>query len=133
MKGPTLVGDTLHVECEVIEHRLSSKPDRGLVRTRNEVVNQHGKAVMVYSPERLMRVRGAVATDLGTNNYMKETPMKELKLFALLAKPEVREQLVRMSGAEFAGVGHQQFAELIAFETERVRDLIKISGADLPR
>lgn len=55
--GPTLVGDTLHVQCEVIEHRLTSKPERGLVRTRNQVVNQHGKTVLTYCPLRLMRTR----------------------------------------------------------------------------
>jgi acyl dehydratase len=55
--GPTLVGDTLHVQCEVIEQRMTSKPGRGLVRTRNLVVNQHGKTVMTYCPLRLMRTR----------------------------------------------------------------------------
>lgn len=59
MQGPTFVGDTLWVDCEVIEQRLTSKPGRGLVRTRNTVRNQHGQAVMVYEPLRLMRVRGA--------------------------------------------------------------------------
>ena len=42
LKGPTVVGDTLHVECEVVEHRLASKGDRGLVRFANKVVNQRG-------------------------------------------------------------------------------------------
>ncbi|MDN7140066.1 MaoC family dehydratase N-terminal domain-containing protein [Pseudomonas sp. JQ170] len=57
MQGPTFVGDTLQVRCEVIEQRISSRPDRGLVRTRNEVVNQRGETVMVYTPLRMMRVR----------------------------------------------------------------------------
>jgi acyl dehydratase len=47
----------LHVQCEVIEQRMTSKPGRGLVRTRNLVVNQHGKTVMTYCPLRLMRTR----------------------------------------------------------------------------
>ncbi|MDD2058661.1 MaoC family dehydratase N-terminal domain-containing protein [Pseudomonas sp. GD03860] len=59
MQGPTFVGDTLQVRCEVIEQRISSRPDRGLVRTRNEVVNQRGETVMVYTPLRMMRVRPA--------------------------------------------------------------------------
>jgi len=58
IKGPTVVGDTLRVECEVIECRETSKPDRGLVRTRNRIVNQRGETVMVYEPLRLMRRRG---------------------------------------------------------------------------
>ena len=61
VKGPTLVGDTLHVEAEVIEQRATSKPGRGLVRTRNAVVNQRGETVLVYEPLRLMRTRGAAA------------------------------------------------------------------------
>lgn len=61
MQAPTLVGDTLCVDCEVVEQRASSKPDRGLVRTRNTVLNQHGKPVLVYTPLRLMRRRGAAA------------------------------------------------------------------------
>ncbi len=58
MRGPSVVGDTLHVECEVIESRLTAKPGRGLVRSRNAVVNQRGETVLVYTPLRLMRVRG---------------------------------------------------------------------------
>lgn len=61
VQGPSLVGDTLHVVCEVIEQRANTKPDRGLVRTRNAVVNQHGSTVLVYTPLRLMRRRGAGA------------------------------------------------------------------------
>ncbi|MGQ0511988.1 MAG: acyl dehydratase, partial [Betaproteobacteria bacterium] len=37
VKGPTVVGDTIHVECEVVEARLTSKGDRGLVRFANKV------------------------------------------------------------------------------------------------
>src|SRR5947209_4078368 len=41
--GPTFAGDTIHVECEVIESRRSqSRPNRGLVRTSNRVVKQDG-------------------------------------------------------------------------------------------
>src|SRR5260221_7659081 len=37
VKGPPLVGDTTHVSAEVIEHRLTSEGDRGLVRCGNRV------------------------------------------------------------------------------------------------
>ncbi|MCY1261830.1 phenylacetic acid degradation protein paaN [compost metagenome] len=57
MQAPTFVGDTLHVQCEVIESCATSKPDRGLVRTRNAVVNQRGETVLVYTPLRMMRRR----------------------------------------------------------------------------
>ena len=55
VKGPTVVGDTLHVECEVIEHRPASKGERGLVRFANKVVNQRGETVLEYSPLRLLK------------------------------------------------------------------------------
>src|SRR3954467_895196 len=55
VKAPTLIGDTLHVEAEVIEHRLTSKADRGLVRFANKVINQSGRAVLEYNPLRLLR------------------------------------------------------------------------------
>jgi len=55
VKAPTLVGDTLHVESEVTEHRLTSKGDRGLVRFANRVVNQRGEVVLEYNPLRLLK------------------------------------------------------------------------------
>ncbi len=63
VKGPVFAGDTIHVECEVIEARLSaSKPGRGLVRTRNRVVKQDGQVVVVYTPLRMMKCRDKQAT-----------------------------------------------------------------------
>lgn len=54
VKGPTFVGDTIHVEAEVIECRPTSKdPRKGLVRTRNQIVNQHGVTVIEYTPLRM--------------------------------------------------------------------------------
>jgi acyl dehydratase len=57
VKGPIQVGDTLYVDCEVIESRLTSSGDKALVRTRNTVKNQTGKTVLVYQPLRLMKRR----------------------------------------------------------------------------
>jgi acyl dehydratase len=57
VKGPTLIGDTIHVEAEVIEHRLTSKGDRGLARFANKVVNQRGDTVLEYNPLRLLKRR----------------------------------------------------------------------------
>src|SRR5947207_10190607 len=53
VKGPTMVGDTIHVEAEVTQHRLASTGDRGLVRFANHVVNQRGESVLEYNPLRL--------------------------------------------------------------------------------
>lgn len=55
IKGPTVVGDTIHVESEVLEARLTSKGDRGLVRFANKVVNQRGETVLEYNPLRLLK------------------------------------------------------------------------------
>ena len=55
IKGPTYVGDTIHVEIEVTEIRPAAKHGRGLVRTRNAIVNQHGETVVVYTPLRLLK------------------------------------------------------------------------------
>jgi acyl dehydratase len=57
VKGPTLVGDTIHVECEVTEHRRASKGERGLARFANKVVNQRGETVLEYNPLRLLKLK----------------------------------------------------------------------------
>ena len=58
IKGPTFAGDTIHVECEVTEARLSeSRPGRGIARTRNRVVKQDGTLVMEYTPLRMIKCR----------------------------------------------------------------------------
>ena len=63
VKGPTFAGDTIHVECEVIEARRSeSRPGRGLVRTRNRVVKADGTVVMEYTPLRMLKARAEVRT-----------------------------------------------------------------------
>jgi acyl dehydratase len=55
VKAPTVVGDTIHVEAEVIEHRLASSGERGLVRFANKVVNQRGEVVLEYNPLRRLK------------------------------------------------------------------------------
>ncbi|NKC11360.1 MAG: acyl dehydratase [Gammaproteobacteria bacterium] len=58
IEGPAFAGDTIHVECEVIEARLSnSRPGRGLVRTRNRVMKQDGKCAITYTPLRMIKCR----------------------------------------------------------------------------
>src|SRR4026207_789947 len=59
IKGPTVVGDTIHVESEVMEARLTSKGDRGLARFAdkgaNQALTQRGEAVLEYNPLRLLK------------------------------------------------------------------------------
>ena len=59
VKGPTFAGDTIHVECEVTEARLSeSRPGRGIVRTRNKVMKNGDTLVLEYTPLRMIKCRG---------------------------------------------------------------------------
>ncbi len=55
--SPTTAGDTVHVECEVVEARATSKTGRGLLRTSNKVVNQRGEVVLSYNPLRMVKSR----------------------------------------------------------------------------
>ena len=52
---PVFVGDTLHVEIELLEKRDVKKQDRGLVTFRHRVKNQEGKTVMEYRVKRMLR------------------------------------------------------------------------------
>ena len=62
IENPVFAGDTIHVEVEVIEARLSrSRPGRGLVRTRNRVVKQDGTIALVYTPLRMIKCRNGSA------------------------------------------------------------------------
>lgn len=55
--APVVAGDTIQVEIDVMEVRQESRGPRGLVRTRNTVLNQRGETVMVHDPLRLMKGR----------------------------------------------------------------------------
>jgi len=60
VETPVMAGETIHVEVEVIEARRSrSRPNRGLVRTRNRVLKQDGTVALVYSPLRMVKCRQA--------------------------------------------------------------------------
>jgi acyl dehydratase len=62
VKAPTFAGDTIFVECEVVESRRSaSRPNRGLVRTFNRVKKQDGSVVITYNPLRMVRAKGTGA------------------------------------------------------------------------
>lgn len=58
VERPVLQGDTIHVEIEITELRPARKLGRGLVRTRNRIVNQRGETAITYTPLRLMEGRG---------------------------------------------------------------------------
>lgn len=56
VKRPVMAGDTVRVIIEVTEARATSK-GRGLVRTKNSVLNQRDERVIEYNPLRLMAGR----------------------------------------------------------------------------
>lgn len=57
---PVFAGDTIRVEAEVLEARVSrSKPDRGLIEIRNDVLNQSNEIVAQYQATHILRRRQA--------------------------------------------------------------------------
>jgi len=55
--APVYVGDTISVIVEVTESRPSKSGGRGVVTTRNTVVNQRDETVVTYTPVRMIRGR----------------------------------------------------------------------------
>jgi acyl dehydratase len=57
---PVRPGDTLRVRATVVESRRSlSRPDRGIIKTLAEAVNQDGRTVMRCTAINFLRVRPA--------------------------------------------------------------------------
>ncbi len=54
---PVFAGDTVHAEVEVTAVRPTSKGNRGIVTTTNDVLNQHGETVITYRAVRMMAGR----------------------------------------------------------------------------
>jgi len=56
--APVRPGDSLRLRTTIVEARRSrSKPDRGLVRTRAELLNQHDQTVLSLVAMNLLRLR----------------------------------------------------------------------------
>lgn len=55
---PLRVGDTVHVRAEVVDRRPTSKPGRGIVEIRRELVNQRGEVTQVGHTPMMVRCRG---------------------------------------------------------------------------
>ena len=56
--APVRPGDSLRLRTEIVETRRSrSKPDRGMVRTRAELLNQHDQIVLSLMAMNLFRLR----------------------------------------------------------------------------
>lgn len=59
MQAPVYLGDTIDVTVTLAERRETSKPDHGVVTTRNLVHNQAGQTVLEYRATRMLRRRPA--------------------------------------------------------------------------
>ena len=55
--APVVVGDTLHLEFEVLEVRPTSKGGRGIVKARHDIINQLDKIVITYEATRMIAMR----------------------------------------------------------------------------
>src|SRR6185295_4628318 len=56
---PTLVGDTVHSEVEVVGIKPTSRGNRAVVTTMNSIVNQRGETVITYKAVRMMAGRAS--------------------------------------------------------------------------
>jgi 3-hydroxybutyryl-CoA dehydratase len=54
---PTFIGDTVHVEKEVIA-KDQKGPDCGVITFNTQVLNQHGEPVVVYQDKLMVKARG---------------------------------------------------------------------------
>ena len=54
---PTFIGDTVHVEKEVLTMELK-EPGRGVITFNTQVMTQHGAPVVVYQDKLMVKARG---------------------------------------------------------------------------
>ena len=59
IQRPIFALDTIHVECEVVEMRRTRSEGKGIIKTINQIINQHGDVVMTYTPVRMWKTRPA--------------------------------------------------------------------------
>jgi itaconyl-CoA hydratase len=60
---PVYAGDTICNQVALNTKRLTSRPDRGVVITRHDVINQNGDVVIHYHSTRMIRTLAYVEVD----------------------------------------------------------------------
>ncbi|NKB21131.1 MAG: acyl dehydratase [Alphaproteobacteria bacterium] len=60
---PVFAGDTIHAEVEVTHVRKTSKGNRGIVTTQNDIKNQKDETVITYRAVRMMAGRPVEGSD----------------------------------------------------------------------
>ena len=58
---PTFIGDTIHVQIEVVEQRATSNPDRGIIRFVRKAINQRGEVACELGATCLLKRRNPAA------------------------------------------------------------------------
>ena len=56
---PTFHGDTIYAETRVLEKRMTSKPDRGIVKVETKGINQRGEEVCYFTRKLMVWTRDA--------------------------------------------------------------------------
>jgi acyl dehydratase len=56
-KGPIKIGDTVHLEVEVVDSKETSKNDRGIVTLKRRLINQEGTLVQEGETPLMVRKR----------------------------------------------------------------------------
>jgi acyl dehydratase len=59
---PTFHGDTIYAETRVLEKRMTSKPDRGIVTVESKGINQRGEEVCYFKRKLMVWTRDAAPT-----------------------------------------------------------------------
>jgi acyl dehydratase len=57
--APLRCGDTVRVKVKVLAKRETSKPDRGVVTSEHQVLNQKGEVLLEYTVNRMIRRKPA--------------------------------------------------------------------------
>ena len=55
--APLRCSDTVHVRVQILEKRETSKPDRGVVTSLTQVINQDNTVLLEYTVKRMIRRR----------------------------------------------------------------------------
>lgn len=58
---PTFIGDTIHVQIEVVEQRDTSNPGRGIIRFVRKAINQRGEVACELGATCLLKRRNPAA------------------------------------------------------------------------
>ena len=65
-QAPVYAGDTIGTRIDFVSKRLTSRGDRGVVKTSNTVVNSKGETVATYDSTRMIKTRAFGSAEEGS-------------------------------------------------------------------